>query len=158
MNTALLLSVKAEFAEMIFAGTKTVELRRQRPRVAPGDYLILYVPAPFKRVAGIVTVGEVIEARVHTLWRHVRLRCGISYGEFRAYFSEAEVGFGVTLHHPARLAEPLPLEALRTIAPGFSPQGYKYLTRDDITKAISQLRPHIGSRGSLLRTRSATRD
>ncbi|NLX21521.1 MAG: ASCH domain-containing protein [Phycisphaerae bacterium] len=146
MNKALLLSVRAHFAEMIFEGTKTFELRRRQPKVQRGDYLIIYVPAPFKRIAGIVAVDDVIEARVPTLWRRVRLNCGIAYRDFLSYFSGLSVGFGIVLTRPARLASPVPLEALRALEPGFSPQGYKYLSRDDITDALVRLRPYAGRR------------
>lgn len=141
MNKALLLTIKSEFAEMIFDGTKRIELRRRRPRVAPGDYLIIYVPAPFKRIAGVVTVERVIEARIHTLWRRVRIGCGIPYREFLSYFAGLSVGFGIELTRPARLGSPVSLEALRAIEPSFSPQGYKYLSREDITDVLGRLRP-----------------
>ena len=141
MNKALLLSVKTEFAEMIFAGTKTVELRRRRPQVERGDYLIIYVPAPFKSIAGVVTVERVIEARIQTLWRRVRTECGITYCDFRSYFSDVSTGYGMFLSRPARLALPIPLDSLRRIAPGFTPQGYKYLSRHEISGVLERLRP-----------------
>ncbi len=146
MNRALLLTIKSEFANMIFDGTKSVELRRRRPRVAPGDYLIIYVPAPFKRIAGVVMVKDVIEARIHTLWRKIRAQCGIPHRDFLSYFSGVSVGFGIRVMRPARLGSPVPLETLRAIEPSFSPQGYKYLSREEITDVIGRLRPRRSSK------------
>ena len=85
MNKALLLSVKAEYAQKIFDGEKTVELRRRRPQLEPGDYLIMYVPTPCKCIVGVASVELVVEARLHTLWRKVRHACAVTYGEFRSY-------------------------------------------------------------------------
>ncbi len=143
MRRALLLSVRTEFAERIFDGEKTVELRRRRPSVARGDYLIIYVPTPQRCIAGVVLVERVIEARPFTLWRRVRTSCGISFTQFSEYFRGVDVGYGILLKRPARLSSPVPLDVLRAIQPGFSPQGYRYLTREHVSDAIAQIRPHL---------------
>jgi predicted transcriptional regulator len=154
MNKALLLSVRAEFAERIFNGTKTVELRRRRPQVRPGDYLIIYVPAPLKCIVGVVTVERVVEGRLRTLWQQVRAGCALSYTEFKRYFGELAIGHGVFLARPARLASPLALSMLRGIEPRFTPQGYKYLSRRDISEALGRLRVHR----AVVNSGGATRD
>lgn len=140
MNKALLLSVRAEFTEGILSGTKTVELRRKRPRVSPGDYLILYVPAPVKSIVGVVMVERVVEGRLSTLWRKVRGGCGLTHAEFQLYFRGLPRGYGVFVKNPGRLSSPLPLELLRRVQPGFTPQGYRYLSRDDLLGVLGQLR------------------
>ncbi len=142
MNKALLLSVKEVYAEKIFEGSKTVELRRRQPHVTAGDYLIVYVPAPQKCVAGVVTVERVLAGRLKTLWRKVRAGCGLSRAEYQAYFAGAQTGYAILVGRPARLAAPVPLSLVRRIDPGFTPQGYKYLSRDDIWHAIGTLRVH----------------
>ena len=141
MNRALLLSIRAEFAQRIFDGDKTVELRRRHPRVAAGDYLVIYVPAPFKCIFGVASVERVVEARIETLWRKVRYGCAVTRAEFRTYFAGVAVGYGIVLSRPARLASPLPLDMLREIQPRFTPQGYKYLSRAGISEALGRLRP-----------------
>src|SRR6185503_3263930 len=59
-NQALLISVRPRFAEMIFAGTKVVELRRLRPRIGTGDLVFVYVSSPVMALAGAFEVGEVV--------------------------------------------------------------------------------------------------
>lgn len=145
MRRALLLSVRTEFAEQIFQGEKTVELRRRRPCVTRGDYLIIYVPTPHRCIAGVVVVERVIEARPFALWRRVRQSCGISFAVFASYFQGVDVGYGIVLKRPARLSAPVPLDVLRAIQPGFSPQGYRYLTREHLSDAIAQIRPHLSA-------------
>jgi predicted transcriptional regulator len=140
MNKALLLSVKAEYAQMIFDGKKTIELRRRRPGLKQGDYLIIYVPRPCKCIVGVASVEQVISARPQTLWRKVRQGCALAYPEFRSYFSEALVGHGIFLSRPARLTSSLGLDAIREVQPSFTPQGYKYLSRADIAEALECLR------------------
>ncbi|MBL8879311.1 MAG: ASCH domain-containing protein [Phycisphaerales bacterium] len=140
MRRALLVSVQMEYAEQIMGGAKTVELRRRKPAVEKGDYLIVYVPAPLRQVIGVVTVERVIAGAPAALWRRVRCRCYVSLGKYRKYFSGAAVGFGIVLVRPARLELPITLEAIRSIQPNFSPQGYRYLTRPALARAISQLK------------------
>lgn len=142
MNKALLLSVNPEFAEKIFDGEKTIELRRLRPRVESGDYLIIYVPTPCKSIVGVATVEQVLQARLGTLWKKVRHGCGITHTQFRSYFAGASVGYGIFLNRPAKLASSLALNMIRELKPNFSPQGYKYLSRSDIAEALDGLRPH----------------
>jgi len=140
MNKALLLSVKTEFADKIFDGRKTIELRRRRPRVELGDYLVIYVPTPCKGIVGVASVDQVVEARLGTLWRKVRHGCGVTYTEFRAYFAETSTGYGIFLSRPARFTSSLALDTIREIEPGFTPQGYKYLSRANIAEALIRLR------------------
>lgn len=140
MNKALLLSVQAEYAEKILDGTKTVELRRRRPRVSAGDYLILYVPAPVKSIVGVVTVERVVEGRLSTLWRKVRVACSLTHAEFQRYLHGLVVGYAILVKNPGRLSSPLPLKLLRQVQPRFTPQGYRYLSRSDLAGVLGQLR------------------
>jgi predicted transcriptional regulator len=45
-SAILWLSLRPAFAERFLRGTKTVELRRTRPRVSLGDHALLYAAAP----------------------------------------------------------------------------------------------------------------
>lgn len=142
MNKALMLSVQPRYAELIFQGEKTIELRRRRPRVTAGDYLLIYVSTPAKCIIGVASVESVIEARIGTLWRRVRVECAITYAEFQAYFKGIAYGYGIQLGRPAKLTTPLSLDTLRRVQPSFNPQGYKYLSRSDLANALVLLRLH----------------
>jgi predicted transcriptional regulator len=54
----LLISIKPRYAEMIFSGVKTVELRRKEPRVGQGDRMVVYVSSPIMEVTGECTVAK----------------------------------------------------------------------------------------------------
>ena len=127
----LLLSIRPRHANRILARTKTVELRRTRPRLAAGDRMIIYVSSPERAIAAWATIGEVIEREPSRLWPLVRDRCGISKGEFDEYFLDAQRGFGIVLGRLHTAKHVLSLRKLRTIIPGFRPpQCYMYLRRD----------------------------
>ena len=48
----LLLLIHSRFAERILAGSKTVELRRVRPGIEPGDRVLLYASSPVRGLTG----------------------------------------------------------------------------------------------------------
>ena len=128
-HDALLISIRPRHAEKIFAGVKTVELRRTRPRLLQGDLVLIYVTSPIKALAGACEVVEVIEGTPEALWRIVQDRAGVSAEEFCDYYAGATTGFGIHLKNARRLPEPLQLEQLKTEWPSFHPpQSYRYLS------------------------------
>lgn len=67
---AVLISIRPRFADMIFAGNKTVELRRVCPRVSPGDMALVYVSS-VKELKGTFEIGKIISASPTELWKKV---------------------------------------------------------------------------------------
>ena len=47
----LLISIKPEYAQKILDGEKTVELRKTRTRLKPGDIVLVYVSSPQQVIA-----------------------------------------------------------------------------------------------------------
>lgn len=146
-GNALLLSLKPRFADAIFDGTKTVELRRVRPRVKAGDLVVVYVTSPRCQIEGAFRVERVLEASPTALWRVVTHRSGTTKDEFFGYFDGKSRGFGIVVRERWRLAAPLKLGRMRTkkLRP---PQGYQYLTHG-VAQALT-LRPS-GQRARLRR-------
>jgi len=140
VRSALLLSIHHEFAEKIFLGRKCVELRRRRPNLQPGDYLFIYVPAPYKALMGVAVVRGVLEAPIGSLWRSVKADCGISRARFRGYFAGRRTGVAIVLSRRACFTTPVELAVLRCVAPRFSPQGYRYVRRSDVLRALRGIR------------------
>ena len=128
----LLLSIRPEYAESILSGTKTVELRRTRPRVSAGDSVLIYISAPTMALSGKFEVADVISTTPSSLWRKVRTQSGITRKEFNEYYAGASVGYGIIVGKVWAFQERLPLNHLRKKIPGFHPpQGYLYLSRHD---------------------------
>jgi predicted transcriptional regulator len=126
---ALLLSIRPQYASMIFDGTKTVELRRTRPRLKTGDLVLVYVSSPVKALLGAFEVDRVVVASVSQLWNKVKSKAGITAEAFRDYFSGADIGYGIVLKRKWKLGRPVKLESLRERSANFRPpQGYHYLT------------------------------
>lgn len=133
-SDAMLISIRPEFADRIFAGKKTVELRRTRPRVLSGDLILIYVTSPVKALMGICEVEQVITGTPEALWEELQDQAGMSAEEFESYYDGAELGVGICFRSAYRLATPLHLEVLRAKWPRFHPpQSYHYLSPDQVS-------------------------
>lgn len=132
-STKLLVSIRAKYAEMIFSGAKRVELRRRKPKVGPGDHMIVYASLPTAALIGVVLVEDVIEKSPAGLWRSVRSFGGITRREFDEYFWGTSTAFGILISQPVLSAKPMTLRDLRRSIPSFHPpQSYWYLRSDRI--------------------------
>lgn len=136
MSRVLLISVKPEFAEKIFTGTKRIELRKSRPRVAAGDIVIVYSTLPEKAVVGICAVKEVLTETPVALWKNYHEELGIDKKRYFEYYKDIGIAVGIVLTSTQRFLEKIPLETIRKDFPQFSPpQTFKYFQRDEVIKA-----------------------
>mgnify|MGYP003393474299 CR=1 FL=1 len=132
-NHALLLSIRPRFVEMIFAGTKTVELRRVKPRVQAGDLVFVYASGATKGMVGAFEVAGVTAAAPSSIWRKHNGGSGLKKPEFEEYFAGAPIGYAICIGRFWKLAETVPLKTLRKRRAGFRPpQSYHYWNLDDL--------------------------
>src|SRR5215203_4096065 len=94
----LLLSLRPRYEELVFAGTKTVELRRVRPRVQRNDWILVYVSTPVKALTGAIQVADVIENRRSTLWGKVRNGAGVTRRQFDEYYEGALKAYAIVVN------------------------------------------------------------
>ena len=134
---ALLISIRPRFAEMIFNGTKTVELRRVCPRVRKGDLALVYVSSPLMEVQGAFEVASVITDSPAKLWIRVGKKTGITRTEFMNYFSGKKQGHALCIKRAWKLGAVIALSSLRQQARGFQPpQSYRYVCSATMPKAL----------------------
>jgi predicted transcriptional regulator len=116
---------------MIFAGTKTVELRRSRPKISVGDLVLVYVSSPTKELQGAFEVGKMISAAPSTLWRKVGKQSGITRTEFLNYFRGKTKAHGLVIKRAWKLSGSIGLSTLRRRKGGFRPpQSFHYISRN----------------------------
>ncbi len=131
-NKMLLLSVKPEYASKIFAGSKTVELRRTRPKLNEGDLVVIYVSSPVKAIQGAFEVGQIFAGSPAGLWRKVKDRSGLTWNEFSTYFADAEIGYALEIRKTWIYKAPIKLHCIRRLWDDFNPpQSYRYLSNDE---------------------------
>lgn len=81
----ILLSIKPDYVEKIFDGSKRYEYRRLACK-EPINKIIIYETSPTKKVVGEAIVEETLLASPTVLWEQTKKEAGISRKFFREYF------------------------------------------------------------------------
>jgi predicted transcriptional regulator len=117
----------------LFNETKTVELRRLKPNVSTGDFVLVYVSSPVKAVSGIFYVESIIQDTPSKLWNTVKSQAGISQFEFQEYYQNCNLGYGIFLKKLEDFEPPISLEFIKKTWKNFHPpQSYKYLSHPQL--------------------------
>ena len=82
----VLLSIKPEFVEKIFAGTKKYEFRKSLFKRSDVKYVVIYASAPIKRVVGEFEIDDILSDDVETVWEQTKMYSGISKSFYNSYF------------------------------------------------------------------------
>jgi len=132
--TTLLISVHTKYVQLMMDGIKTVELRKVKPRIKPGDFVLIYECAPKKRLSALFTVKNITSGSITELWREVQDSAGVSFEEFQNYYHKSSLGYGIWLEHIKTFSYKLTLEEVRKVWHDFRPpQSYYYLRGEDIS-------------------------
>lgn len=132
----LLISVKPEFAGKIISKEKCIELRKVKPHVQSGDYIIIYASSPVKCVVGWGVVKRIIEEHPLKIWEHYSDKLGIDRGRFDDYYINCERSIGIEIESIHKLT-PISLSKLRTLDAKFHPpQTYRYVSNIQICRII----------------------
>jgi len=129
-GAALLMSIRPQYAEKIFNGTKTVELRRVKPKfLKEGDLIFVYVSAPVKSLVGAFSVASLVQKDIFSLWDDVKDFAGISHEDYLAYFKGAQKGVAIFIKSIWLLPKPIHLSEMQREVDGFyPPQSFRYTT------------------------------
>ena len=115
-----IISIHGVHSRRIIAGTKTVELRRRFPEIAPGSRLWIYETMPTGAIVGFATVAGFDRGTPEALWRqHGRGTC-VELVDFMAYLEGCLEAVAITLED-ARGVSPVMRSTLRTVRAGFHP-------------------------------------
>lgn len=126
----VLLSIQPYFANKIFDGTKTVELRRSFPKYYNDRIVFVYVSTPVKAIVGGFRISQIIKENPIKLWETVKNKAGISFEQFNNYYSGTNNGYGIFIGRFWKYSQPYSLERLRNSWENFSPpQNFRYLNK-----------------------------
>lgn len=120
---SILLSIKPEYAEKIFAGEKQFEFRRLIANKQPKK-IVIYMTAPYSKVFGEVIVEKIIKKSPMALWKNTKKAAGISYSKFMEYFRGCETAYAYCLGKVKKYRSPKKLEEYGISA---APQSFVYL-------------------------------
>ena len=82
----VLLSIKPEYVEKIFAGTKKYEFRKSLFKKNDIKYVVIYASAPIKRVVGEFEIKNVFSDDVDVIWNRTKKYSGITKAFYESYF------------------------------------------------------------------------
>lgn len=134
---ALFISIKPEFVEKIFNGTKTIELRKSVPRVKKNDLIIIYSTSPVMSVIGTCRVNEIITLEPTRLWDKYHKEMGIDKKRYDDYYQEKNVAVGIFLKDIKKMDKFISLSKLRSQFDNFHPpQTFRYFDEISFNKLI----------------------
>jgi predicted transcriptional regulator len=139
-HQAVLMSIKPKYADLIFAGTKTIELRRVCPKVALGDLVLVYVSSPRMALVGGFEVAGIVSADPLALCKKWQAQSGVEKETFLNYFHGAATAYGILIGRTWQFESATELQTLRRRKGGFHPpQSYRYLKSEELVKLMNLL-------------------
>ena len=126
----VLLSIKPEFAEKIFNGTKKYEFRRSIFKKREVKTVVVYVSSPIQKIIGEFEIDTIIKDELSRLWHLTKDFSGISEDYFFEYFSNKEDGFAIKIKKTRMYEKPLSIKDDYNLNP---PQSFMYLKSSSIT-------------------------
>lgn len=98
-NRAVLMSIEPKYADLIFAGTKTIELRRVCPKIGPGDLVLVYVSSPRMALLGGFEVAGIVSGAPPALCEKRQPQSGVENVNFLHDFQGASIAWGIFIGH-----------------------------------------------------------
>ena len=124
----VLLSVQPRFASALLDGSKTVELRRRRARIADGALCLLYATSPTCALVGAIRIATTDAASQDTLWSRYATVMGLTRHEYDAYLAGATRPCAILVSAATVFTQPVTLSELRRRYQAFvAPQSYRFL-------------------------------
>lgn len=120
----VILSIKPEFAEKIFNGSKKFEFRRRLYKNKQIKTVVVYASSPISKVIGEFEIEDVIHDELNSLWQTTSEHSGISRDYYFDYFKGTEMGFAIAVKKAKLYDEPVCIKKTFGIKP---PQSFAYV-------------------------------
>ena len=120
----VLLSIKPEYAEKIFNGTKKYEFRRSVFKNQNVKTVVVYASSPVQRVIGEFEIEKILNYELRQLWDKTKEYSGISENFFFEYFNNKEKGYAIKIKQTKRYDKSLSIKDDFNATP---PQSFMYL-------------------------------
>ena len=124
--TAILLSIKPEYAQAIFRGEKVFEFRKAVFKNRDIDKVYVYASAPISKVIGLFYINDILEMEPRELWSKTSKGAGISEEYFYEYFSGKDRAYAIGVDRTSLFEEPKKLQCMFGIA--HPPQSFRYVS------------------------------
>ncbi len=119
----VVMSIKPEFANKIFDGTKKFEFRKAIFKNKNITSILVYSSSPVQKVIGEFQIDQIFNDDLETLWERTKEFSGISEDYFYQYFANREQGFAIQIKNQIRFKTPKCLREDYNLTP---PQSFSY--------------------------------
>lgn len=125
---AILITIKSEYASMIYAGSKTIVLRESNPKVPIGTPCLIYEPLPIGRVTGYFTYAGSFNFDTLCTEQSLLKKAGISSSKMRAYYAHQLIGVAWQIEKPTPFPDALSLANFNVY---HTPRSYQFIDIPD---------------------------
>jgi predicted transcriptional regulator len=124
----VILSIKPEFANKIFAGKKKFEFRRSIFKNKDIKKIIVYASSPVSKLIGEFEVGSIFHLDLEPLWDLTKEFSGITEEYYYEYFLGKENGFALEVTSAKLYAQKLCIKETYGVLP---PQSFLYVKKTE---------------------------
>ena len=131
-STPLLLSLKPHYADLVFGGQKTVELRRRSLERMRGRDAFVYATTPVRMLRGGFRIGRVWTGTPEEIWSLVSDNVGLEKPEFDAYYAGRALASALEVTDVWEYDHPVELSVLKGKLRKFVvPQSWRYVKPEE---------------------------
>ena len=123
----VVLSIKPQFANKIFDGTKKFEFRKAIFKNQNVTSVLVYSSSPVQKVIGEFEIAEIFNLDLKTLWDKTKEYSGITEEYFYEYFENREQGFAIQIKNKKKFENPKCLKTDYNLTP---PQSFAYWSNE----------------------------
>ena len=128
----LLLSLKPRYADLVFEGLKTAELRRRIASHIENRAVFVYVSSPTMELRGGFRVGQVWRGDPEQVWYMVSKLAHVDKQDFDTYFEGLSFAYAFEIKEVWEYRKPISLNVLRSEFPNFVvPQSWRYVRPEE---------------------------
>lgn len=134
----MMLSIHPQHVRRILDGVKTVELRRTRPAVEPGQPVAIYATSPLAAVVATCRIMRVEVQSPGALWASAGAAAAVRRQDFDEYFDGVSSAVALHLGGVKSLASAVSLSDLRSSGRFQPPQTWHFLDRARLTQLLGR--------------------
>ena len=126
----LFISIQPRFSELIRIGSKTVELRKKKPKLI-SKFAMIYESSPKQTVSFLIKIKKIDAAPKSVIWKRYRKKCCISKKYFNEYYKGSKHGVAILIEKVVPLGKEVSRKILAecNLLP---PQDYRYASKQEI--------------------------
>ena len=128
----LLLSLKPDYADLVFEGLKKAELRRRFILHMKNREVFIYVSSPIMKLRGGFRIGQVWTGSPEEVWSIVSNLAKVTRRDFDAYFEGQAIAYALEITEVWEYQHPRSIHTLRNRFSNFVvPQSWRHVRPDE---------------------------